>query len=313
MYDEFLSARSAKRINGQLVTVLLGLTIHWSAFAEQGAAGKPGEVKPPRTAYEEYGREKWLDDFDTALHVQRQDSDVTDGDDVMMQADSPPVLPPERPLLVAALSSAAERDPRVTRQGKEEDSVEFECPPPPREQPLFLCEAAACESDKECAAERGVMCCHNGCLYTCMAAVQPAPYIDWKGQPQRRLPSGPSWLIQGQDKRPEVDWCSTSEVYYVDEEPLLCPHGQICHIDDLGDPSKGVPNRGRCIDTQQSSASRSSYRVVTNSTNIDCFIGTTHYSNQSTFRYNKHKCECLEGSVLCKVGRKRNRKKSTRT
>lgn len=47
-----------------------------------------------------------------------------------------------------------------------------------------------------------------------------------------------------------VEWCTTSYVYYdvtADEEPLLCPSGYTCFIDDPGDINNGVPNRGRCV------------------------------------------------------------------
>jgi len=47
-----------------------------------------------------------------------------------------------------------------------------------------------------------------------------------------------------------VDWCSTSYIYdvAVDEEPLLCPHGYVCQLDnDDRHPQNATPNRGRCV------------------------------------------------------------------
>jgi len=45
-----------------------------------------------------------------------------------------------------------------------------------------------------------------------------------------------------------VDWCSTSYAYETaDEDPLLCPHGYVCHVDNDQDALDQIPNRGRCV------------------------------------------------------------------
>lgn len=164
-----------------------------------------------------------------------------------------------------------------------------------------------CQSDADCAASRR-KCCFNGCRRLCTVPVQPPPYIDWKREPQTRLASGRSWLIQGSDIDPEVEWCSTSYDYNADtdSEPLLCPHGYMCHIEDPGDVDNGVPNRGRCIlepaDTFKESGI---FRMtVLKAAGGVCAIAEKIYKDGETFLYGRHSCTCEDSSVMCHVGKK---------
>lgn len=61
-----------------------------------------------------------------------------------------------------------------------------------------------------------------------------------------KLISGSSWLIDGDGtgESPKID-CSTSEIFGV--EPTKCPTGYFCQIEDEGDISKQIPNRGICL------------------------------------------------------------------
>ncbi|KAL3862430.1 hypothetical protein ACJMK2_008396, partial [Sinanodonta woodiana] len=105
------------------------------------------------------------------------------------------------------------------------------CPPIPDVVTDDACVKNTCDSDSSCKdMER---CCFNGCVYVCMHEIQPPP--------------GVSWLISGPRRTTaDMESCSTSPVEE-DEDPLLCPHGYVCHIENPGNPKKGIPNRGYCV------------------------------------------------------------------
>lgn len=253
--------------------------------SSQGTAGGDGSVsKTDESNDEDRLKELWLDDFDVELGQAEEDD--------AMLSDYPQMLGDEAGVVAA----------------KETEDEAPTCPPPPRSLPTFACSVDQCESDKNCSS--GTLCCYNGCRYTCMTPVQPPPYIDWKRQPQSRLVAGSSWLVPGPDEDEEVEWCSTSaEMFGADEDPLLCPHGYVCHVEDPGDPDNATPNIGRCI--QQFTVEKRR-----DASEDDCQIGQKRYANGSSFEYNQHNCFCENGSVLCRVGRidlKNKTKSRTRT
>ncbi|XP_046360103.2 WAP four-disulfide core domain protein 1-like [Haliotis rufescens] len=119
------------------------------------------------------------------------------------------------------------------------------CPPVPSVLPSGSCTQTPCNSDRACAHISG-KCCYNGCIYTCLYQVGIPGFFDWSKEPRRRLSSGRSWLVDSPDTVIEAEPCSTTPVE-ADEDPLLCPHGYVCSIDDQGNSRKGIPNRGRCV------------------------------------------------------------------
>jgi hypothetical protein len=142
------------------------------------------------------------------------------------------------------------------------------CPPVPRKLPVSGCEVEPCSSDRECV-DRHLKCCYNGCVYTCLPEVKPPAYLDWMKEPVRRLQFGQSWLVPGPNlQRDEL--CSTGGPASDDSDPLLCPHGYECSIDDVGRPAEGIPNRGHCVKVVDDSTpglrdlgSRSNYAETT--------------------------------------------------
>lgn len=125
------------------------------------------------------------------------------------------------------------------------------CPRVPNELPVESCDVTQCISDDECSG-RQLKCCYNGCVYTCLAEVHRPVQIDWLQEPQKRLQYGSSWTIPDQNGNIDVELCSTTPVEDDDDDdddadPLICPHGYECSIDDPGKPEAGIPNRGRCV------------------------------------------------------------------
>ena len=61
--------------------------------------------------------------------------------------------------------------------------------------------------------------------------------------------SGNAWLIKGDGtgSSPKID-CTTSEIAGM--EPRHCPSGYFCKIQEKGDESQQIPNRGICIRSQ---------------------------------------------------------------
>ncbi|KAK3803669.1 hypothetical protein RRG08_023383 [Elysia crispata] len=108
------------------------------------------------------------------------------------------------------------------------------CPRVPHQLPVGSCDVQQCISDDDCS-ERQRKCCYNGCAYTCLPEVYRPAHLDWIKEPKRRLEL--------------VETCSTSfqEDEDDDSDPLLCPHGYQCSIDDPGKPEAGIPNRGHCV------------------------------------------------------------------
>ncbi|XP_064610867.1 uncharacterized protein LOC135475056 isoform X2 [Liolophura sinensis] len=123
------------------------------------------------------------------------------------------------------------------------------CPPYPTEASPRACRARPCKTDKDCH-KGNQRCCFNGCMLTCTAEMTQPAVVDWQKEPRRQGLSGTSWLIKGPEETDDVEPCTTTRDPD-DGDPLLCPHGYVCHITDPGDPELGVPNRGQCLQEEQ--------------------------------------------------------------
>ncbi|KAJ8021588.1 WAP four-disulfide core domain protein 1 [Holothuria leucospilota] len=135
---------------------------------------------------------------------------------------------------------AYSQDPNTFHEGS--------CPntPAPDEVPNGACHKCECWSDTNC--DKHKKCCYNGCKNTCMESVvvAPAPVIDWLAEPPRQRTAGNAWLISGPEEPYAAETCSTT---FFDDggDPLQCPTGYICYIEDEGDAEHGIPNIGICI------------------------------------------------------------------
>lgn len=186
------------------------------------------------------------------------------------------------------------------------------CPPPSKMDPSSGCQATTCKSDQECGRPSR-KCCYNGCVYTCLTPITSPSYVDWKSNPRRPFSARNSWLISSSEETNEngqVEPCSTSDVID-DEDALLCPHGFMCHIEDLGEPEKGLPNRGICIkEKDQSDVPHRKFRLKTqfHGQNV-CVFESAIFADGASFVFLDHPCECHNSAITCNVRKKKNRKK----
>jgi len=198
----------------------------------------------------------------------------------------------------------------------EENSVHLDpnaidtCPPPPSDMPDYksiFCEAPQCRSDSECSPRELRRCCFNGCKFTCLMKMLPPPLVDWSETPNDHKKG--LWMLDGRDD-PSVETCTTTHFDSSDwEQPLLCPHGYTCHILDLGDVAKGIPNRGHCVKERHTHKTHAHgpvwhFRIRTGSTsNLGCTLDSHVYSNGAFFQYDRHPCTCEQGMITCTVAR----------
>jgi len=189
------------------------------------------------------------------------------------------------------------------------------CPPPPSDMPTYrsiFCEAPSCHSDSECSPRELRRCCFNGCKFTCLMKMLPPPLVDWSGSESPNDRHKGLWLLDNREDS-SVETCTTSHFDSSSswEQPLLCPHGYTCHILDLGDPTKGVPNRGHCVKERHTHKTHAHgpvwhFRIRTGSTsNLGCTLDSHVYSNGAFFQYDRHPCTCEQGMITCTVARYR--------
>ncbi|KAL5014128.1 hypothetical protein ScPMuIL_008398 [Solemya velum] len=180
------------------------------------------------------------------------------------------------------------------------------CPPVPDNSSLEACTKTECVTDKDCSKSQ--KCCYNGCVFTCLTEVQKPAFIDWLRQPKRINKSEPQWLILGSSGGKDAEVCSTSPVSK-DEDPLLCPHGYVCHIVATGDIKKRIPNHGYCVPTTAinlpdvGSDGRKSDKPPTRYCYVDNYI----VENGAEIRVKRAKCRCKKGFLSC---RRRHKKAS---
>ncbi|XP_071841286.1 WAP four-disulfide core domain protein 1-like [Apostichopus japonicus] len=138
------------------------------------------------------------------------------------------------------LASVFSEDPHIFHEGS--------CPttPAPDEVPRNACHQCECWSDANCDEQE--KCCYNGCKNTCVDSVivAPAAVIDWLDEPPRQRTAGNAWLIPGPEEPYAAETCTTT--FFEDGgDPLKCPTGYFCYIEDEGDVENGIPNAGTCI------------------------------------------------------------------
>ncbi|XP_021361012.1 uncharacterized protein LOC110455293 [Mizuhopecten yessoensis] len=173
------------------------------------------------------------------------------------------------------------------------------CPPIPEVIPTHACKVKSkCESDLDCR-KRTARCCYNGCVRTCRRQQDPPAVIDWVKEPRRRLSSGISWLLSGPDIAQELEPCSTTP-YTDEEDPLLCPHGYVCHVEDPGDPELDLPNRGHCIPESDDKFARLgvgyvSRRMKDNSCWMDKYV----LLDGASMMFKGKTCICKRGFLTC--------------
>lgn len=187
------------------------------------------------------------------------------------------------------------------------------CPPVPDvTSEEEACQRDACQSDTDCSDS--YRCCFNGCVFTCLLEVKPAPVVDWRKEP-RRSRSGISWLVDGPKlKMPDAEPCNTNPVE-PDEDPLLCPYGYVCHVDEARDSKKHKNSgQGYCIkktadltlteDVSPAEASALHEGKVCTVDNIVLLEG-------AKMRFQDKICRCKKGLLSCSQRKDKKSRKTT--
>lgn len=158
----------------------------------------------------------------------------------------------------------------------------------------------------------------------------PPPLVDWSESPNNK----DDWLLDKREDSP-VETCTTSmfdaavdgvdndqqlqdqQLQEQQPQPLLCPHGYTCHIIDLGDPKKGIPNRGHCIKERHTHKTHAHgpvwhFRIRTGATsNLGCSLDSQFHANGAFFQYDRHPCICEQGMITCTVARYKENSEET--
>lgn len=185
------------------------------------------------------------------------------------------------------------------------------CPPPLKIPQTVKCSVVPCSSDKEC--EKHQRCCFNGCKATCLDLSISPIVVDWIHEPPRRFPSGNSWLIPGNEIIDHVEPCDLQDILE-DEDAVLCPHGYMCHIDAVESSSDYELRRGHCVKIKHGEIdSGRQFTLRRDVPSYDtCNLGEKVFENNTTFKYEHHKCKCSNGEIMCKVGKSKRRKSNNK-
>ncbi|XP_054722640.1 WAP four-disulfide core domain protein 1-like [Uloborus diversus] len=175
------------------------------------------------------------------------------------------------------------------------------CPAPHLPLDGDLCRATVCKDDTDCQ-RRNQSCCFNGCVLSCMERMDPAPVIDWDQEPE-----APPVRKEGT----AVLHCTTSP-RPAPSEPVGCPKGYVCRIEEPGDPLQGRPGTGICVPqpqeqrkfgTEEDSILKENTRKQTVYLPGGCVLSEDQYQHMRDFMSRSYvtECLCVEGSVECKV------------
>ncbi|XP_035218476.1 WAP four-disulfide core domain protein 1-like [Stegodyphus dumicola] len=131
--------------------------------------------------------------------------------------------------------SSEELKSYLTKLLSQNSSFRF-CPAPKLPLEENDCKLTTCRTDDDCQSTNK-SCCFNGCIFTCVTKMSPPPVIDWDDEHDV-----PTLRKEGE----AVVRCTTSP-RPAPSEPVGCPKGYICKIDDYGDPIEGRYNSGVCV------------------------------------------------------------------
>ncbi|XP_042910389.1 WAP four-disulfide core domain protein 1 isoform X2 [Parasteatoda tepidariorum] len=165
------------------------------------------------------------------------------------------------------------------------------------------CKVSICHKHADCAS-RNQSCCFNGCIFTCVDKISPPPVIDWDNEPD-----APPLRKEGE----AVLRCTTSP-RPAPSEPVGCPAGYVCRIEDHGDALDRRYNSGICVpdstpdehlgkNDHESDHLKEKTRKQTVYLPGGCVLSEVQFKDMQDFMTKPYvkECICVEGSVECKV------------
>lgn len=161
------------------------------------------------------------------------------------------------------------------------------------------CSARPCRHRQDCA---DLLCCFNGCVFTCTREMEPAPVIDWLQDSEANPVALPDAAVQSCSGFPRP----------APSQPTGCPVGYICRIQDPGDPLRGIPSSGTCVphSTEEVSFSEDEGNLFKEKVGKDtvylpggCMLTAKQYEHMQQFMLKSYvvDCFCIKGSVECQV------------
>ncbi|KAG8181785.1 hypothetical protein JTE90_000077, partial [Oedothorax gibbosus] len=165
------------------------------------------------------------------------------------------------------------------------------------------CKLPTCTEDSDCTL-KNQSCCYNGCLFTCTDKLPPPPVIDWDNDVDP-----PLLRREGE----AVLRCTTSP-RPAPSEPVGCPKGFVCKIDDHGNPFERRYNSGICVpdattDVIAEEELPSGLKEKTSKHTIylpgGCILSDIQYKEMQEFteRPTVEKCMCVQGSIECQLSK----------
>ncbi|KAF8767526.1 WAP four-disulfide core domain protein 1 like protein [Argiope bruennichi] len=165
------------------------------------------------------------------------------------------------------------------------------------------CKLPTCKNNEDCPS-KNQSCCFNGCIFTCVESLTPPPVIDWDNEVE-----APPLRREGE----AVLRCTTSP-RPAPSEPLGCPKGYVCKIEDYGDPLERRYNSGICVpdsgavgEPETESLDGSGLKEKTRKQTVylpgGCILSEKQYEDMKEFMTRSYvdDCLCIEGSIECKV------------
>lgn len=162
------------------------------------------------------------------------------------------------------------------------------------------CKLTTCNKDSDCSS-RNQSCCFNGCIFTCVDKIAPPPVIDWDNEPET-----PPLRKEGE----AVLRCTTSP-RPAPSEPVGCPKGYVCKIEDHGDALERRYNSGICVpEASQNVHSDNDDDQLKEKTSKQtvylpggCVLSEIQFKSMQDFMTRSYvkDCQCVEGSVECRV------------
>lgn len=167
------------------------------------------------------------------------------------------------------------------------------------------CSLPTCHEDKDCLS-KNQSCCFNGCIFTCIERISPPPVIDWEEEPQPP---------QIREEGAAVLRCTTSP-RPAPSEPVGCPKGYVCRIDNHLDPLEGFANIGVCVpetpndlDPEIDDESGIKEKTIKQTVYLPggCVLSETQYKHMQDFKKRSYvvDCFCNDGNVECQISSKK--------